>query len=77
MGSFNELAFIMEKSGAFSNNDIQRSIQELQSFSNGTDRVNVGIKRVLKGIETARQDPDDMPARFASVMSKSMIDTGV
>ena len=76
VGSFDELGFIMQQSGAFSDNDIQSSIQQLQSFSNGNERFNVGIKKILKGIETSRQDPDDMPGRFANGMSKAMIDMG-
>ena len=37
-----------------------------------TNDIGVGIKRVLLGVETARQTPDDMVERFADVMAKTM-----
>jgi vesicle-fusing ATPase len=40
----------------------------------GSDKVGVGIKRVLLGVETARQSPDVRGA-FADVMSKMMAST--
>ena len=36
------------------------------------DEVGVGIKRVLLGIEAARQSPDEMVERFADVMKKTV-----
>ena len=77
VGSYEELAYVMQESGAFNNSDLQRSIQELQGLTNGSDRVHVGVKRILKGIETAQQDPDDMPGRFASVMAKAMVESAI
>ena len=77
VGTYEELAYIMQQSGSFSERDMQASMQQLQGLAGGSERVNVGIKRVLKGIETANQDPEDKPGRFASVMAKSMIDTGM
>jgi vesicle-fusing ATPase len=74
VNSYGELAFIMEECGAFSSDDIQRSLGELQSTSR-SDKIGVGVKRILKGIETARQDPTDMPGRFASVMVKAIIES--
>ena len=62
-------AFILEA-------DLGRSIQELRSMVQERDRAGVRIKRTLKGIETARQDPDDMPSRFATVMSKAIVEMG-
>ena len=77
VGTYEELAYIMQQSGSFSERDMQASMQQLQGLAGGSERVNVGIKRVLKGIEPANQDPEDKPGRFASVMAKSMIDTGM
>lgn len=77
VGSYEELAYIMQQGDAFGGNEVQASIQEMQSLTRGRDRVNVGIKRILKGIETARQDPEDMPGRFANVMAKAMVENGI
>ena len=76
VSGYDELQFIMQQSGAFQGTDLQRSVQELQSVLGERDRVYVGVKRILKGIETARQDPDDMPGRFAQVISKVMVEMG-
>lgn len=76
VNSFQELEYIMQQSGAFKGNEIQHSIQEIQTLTGSSDRVNVGIKRILKGIETARQDPDNMPGRFAEVIGKAMAESG-
>ena len=77
VGAYDELAFIMQQSGAFAEEEIRASVQEMQSLSGREDRVHVGVKRILKGIETARQDPEDMGARFASVMAKAMVEAGL
>jgi vesicle-fusing ATPase len=37
--------------------------------------VGVGIKKILLGIETARQD-EDMPGRFAGVMARAVAERG-
>jgi vesicle-fusing ATPase len=36
----------------------------------GSDQVGVGIKRILLGIETAKQMPEEKVERFADVMVK-------
>jgi vesicle-fusing ATPase len=65
-----ELAHILQHSGAFSDRDQQRAIAEIQEIT-GSAEIGVGIKKVLTGIETAKQD-QDMPGRFARVMSRAI-----
>lgn len=66
----NELAHVLQKSGAFSDQDLQRTIGEIQE-STGDTKIGVGIKKILTGIETAQQDPD-LPGRFASVVTRQI-----
>jgi len=63
-----ELGYIMEQSGAFK--DPSRAIQELREMTS-SDRVGVGIKKILLGIETAKQD-EDREARFAQTMARAV-----
>lgn len=72
VGSYQELFTIMQQSGAFA--DPGRAIDELKQLSRG-DNVNVGIKKILLGIETAKQD-EDMEARFANVVARARAQMG-
>jgi len=65
-----ELANVLRESGAFSDSDQQRAITEIEEITGSTD-VGVGIKKILTGIETAKQD-QDVPGRFARVMSRAI-----
>ncbi len=67
-----ELASVLREVRAFkSESDMAASLNVLRETTGSSD-VGVGIKRVLLGIETARQTPDDMVERFADVMAKTM-----
>ncbi|KAL8712589.1 MAG: hypothetical protein Q9220_003120 [cf. Caloplaca sp. 1 TL-2023] len=72
VGNYQELANIMHESGAFANPG--RAIDELKQLSKG-DLVNVGIKKILLGIETAKQD-SDMEGRFANVVARARAQLG-
>ncbi|KAL8767623.1 MAG: hypothetical protein Q9203_005992 [Teloschistes exilis] len=72
VGSYQELFSIMQQSSAFA--DPGRAIDELKQLSRG-DNVNVGIKKILLGIETAKQD-QDMEARFANVVARARAQMG-
>jgi vesicle-fusing ATPase len=61
-----ELAHIMQESGAFQPNDIQRAIGEIESVIGSRD-IGVGVAQILLGVQTAMQDPD-RAGRFAEVM---------
>jgi vesicle-fusing ATPase len=65
-----ELANVLRESGAFSDDDQRRAISEIQDITGSTE-VGVGIKKILTGIETAKQD-QDVPGRFARVMSRAI-----
>lgn len=67
VGGHMELAHVMEQSRAFQNPN--RAIQELREMT-GSDSVGVGIKKILLGIETAKQDPD-REGRFAQTIARA------
>ncbi|KAI9842423.1 MAG: transport between ER and Golgi ATPase protein [Sclerophora amabilis] len=69
-----ELAHLLHDSNAFSENDQSRAVAEIQELTR-SEEVGVGVKKILLGIETARQD-DDMPGRFASVMARAVAERG-
>ena len=60
-----ELEFILAQSGAFQNP--AAATQELREII-GSDSVGVGIKSILLGIDTAKQD-DDREGRFATTLA--------
>ncbi|MCJ1390373.1 transport between ER and Golgi ATPase protein [Xylographa bjoerkii] len=72
VGSYDELSHILKQSDASINPD--RAVNELRQMT-GSEKVGVGIKKILLGIETAKQD-QDRPARFANVMARAMAQTG-
>ncbi len=65
-----ELANVLRETGAFSDRDQQRAISEIQEIV-GSAEIGVGIKKILTGVETAKQD-QDVPGRFARVMSRAI-----
>jgi len=65
-----ELANVLRESGAFSDEDQKRAISEIEEIT-GSQDIGVGIKKILTGIETAKQD-QDVPGRFARVMSRAI-----
>ncbi|KAH0559288.1 transport between ER and Golgi ATPase protein [Trichoglossum hirsutum] len=74
VNTYDELSHILRKSGAFSGADQQGALSEMQERTQSTS-VGVGIKKILLGIETARQD-EDMPGRFAGVMARAIAERG-
>lgn len=68
--TYDELAFVMKYTKAFSDNDIQKSVGEIKAMTQ-SETCQVGIKKILLGIETAKQDRD-MAYRFAGVMARSI-----
>ncbi|GAB7351580.1 hypothetical protein MBLNU459_g2202t1 [Dothideomycetes sp. NU459] len=70
-----ELATIMKQSGAFSDNDVQRAIQELQDVT-GSENVNVGVASILTAIQTAKQDADPT-SRFAEIVGEMCAENAV
>jgi vesicle-fusing ATPase len=70
VSSFGELRYVMEQSGAF---DAQEIAQALEGVGGLADdgRLSVGIKKVLLGIETAKQDVDKV-GRFVRVINRAI-----
>jgi len=68
VNTFQDLEYVMKESKEFSSSDIQRSIAEIKDITR-SEQVGVGIKKILSGIETAKQDRDKV-SRFAGVMSR-------
>ena len=67
-----ELSHIMKQSGVFQ--EPERAIRELQELTR-SDSVGVGIKKILLGIETAKQDRD-REGRFANVIARAVAQMG-
>ena len=76
VASHNELAHILREVKLFPDSNSQiRALDEL-SQETGTRGLNVGIKRILMGVETARQD-EDSRGRFVSVMGRAVRDMNI
>ncbi|KAK3671818.1 transport between ER and Golgi ATPase protein [Recurvomyces mirabilis] len=67
-----ELAHIMQESGAFAGADIERAISDIEQTTGGRS-IGVGIQQVQLCIQTAMQ-VQDRPGRFAEVMSEAIAD---
>ncbi|KAJ5924661.1 hypothetical protein N7466_008848 [Penicillium verhagenii] len=68
--SFGELRYVMEQSGAFDAQEIARALENIGGLADD-GRVSVGIKKVLLGIETAKQDADKV-GRFVRVINRAI-----
>ncbi|KAJ5288011.1 hypothetical protein N7478_003697 [Penicillium angulare] len=68
--SFEELRHVMEQSGAFDAQEIARALEDIGGLADD-GRVSVGIKKVLLGIETAKQDEDKV-GRFVRVINRAI-----
>lgn len=67
---YDELRYIMEQSGAFDAPEIDQALAEVGGITE--DRtIGVGVKKVLLGIETAKQDPDKV-GRFIRVINRAI-----
>lgn len=65
-----ELGNIMQESGEFGPEDIQRALGEIHETTQRQE-IGVGVARVLRAIKTAKQDPDRV-GRFAELISESV-----
>lgn len=76
VANHNELGHVLRELQAFnSDGERQQVLHDLYSTTR-TKQLNVGIKKILMGVETARQD-EDMAGRFVSVISKAVGENGV
>ena len=65
-----ELAHIMQESGAFDQNEIQRVISEVEETVQKRD-IGVGVQQILLGIQTAMEE-QDRAGRFVEVMCENI-----
>lgn len=70
VNTYEELQHVMLDSRAFTDQDIRRSLEEIRDITQ-SEQIGVGVKRILLGIETAKQDAD-MASRFSGVISRAV-----
>lgn len=75
VSNHDELAHILRELSAFPVEEQKKAIRELADATR-TRELNVGIKKILMGVETARQD-EDMAGRFSGVMVRAVGEMGV
>lgn len=68
--TFGELRYVMEQSGAFDAREIAQALEGVGGLADD-GRVSVGVKKVLLGIETAKQDVDKV-GRFVRVINRAI-----
>jgi vesicle-fusing ATPase len=76
LNAYDELALVMQESKAFSPNDTQMALKEIKDITR-SEEIGVGIKKILLGIETAKQDSRSMGTRFAAVISKAVAERNI
>jgi vesicle-fusing ATPase len=74
VGSFEELRYILEHSDGGEFPDIDRALAEIQQTTR-SDTINVGVKKILLGIESARQYRD-MASSFATIVARARAQMG-
>lgn len=65
-----ELRYILEQTGSFNPQEVQQSLAGIGGIS-GETKIGVGVKRILLGVETAKQDPDKV-GRFTRVITRAI-----
>jgi vesicle-fusing ATPase len=76
LNTYDELALVMQESKAFSSNDTQMALKEIKEITR-SEEIGVGVKKILLGIETAKQDSRSMGTRFAAVISKAVAERNI
>ncbi|KAF8472794.1 P-loop containing nucleoside triphosphate hydrolase protein [Kalaharituber pfeilii] len=71
VANHHELAHILQEVKLFPDSNTQLRVLEELSQATGTRGLNVGIKKILMSIETARQD-EDSRGRFVNVMARAV-----
>lgn len=72
VSTLRELGDVLRETQAFDNEqDLNLTLRRLED-ARGDDRVGVGIKQVLLGIERAKEDAIDMPERLAEIISQQI-----
>jgi vesicle-fusing ATPase len=72
INTHNELTAVLREVRAFDNDsDLAESLNELRDITS-TDRIGIGIKKVLLAIAEAKQDKGNVIGRFAEVIALQM-----
>ena len=66
-----ELRYLLEQSEAFSYEQINQVLDAIGSITSPREVISVGVKKVLLGIETAKQDPDRV-GRIVSAINRAI-----
>lgn len=69
VNSFTELRYIMEQSGVFDSQEIKTALENIGGLDES--KFSVGVKKILLGIETAKQDADKV-GRFVRVVNRAI-----
>jgi vesicle-fusing ATPase len=73
VNTFSELASVLREAQAFETEaDLAQSLNELQEITGTSERVGLGIKKVLLSVGEAKQDPENSPVRFAEIMAQQI-----
>jgi vesicle-fusing ATPase len=73
VNTFSELASVLREAQAFeSESELTHSLHELQEITGNSERVGLGIKKVLLSVGEAKQDSDNPPLRFAEIMAQQI-----
>lgn len=62
-----ELIYLLKQSEAFDDMQISQVLDGIGSITGPMDAISVGVKKVLLGIETAKQDPDRVSRLVSSI----------
>ena len=73
---YDELRYILSESRVFRDPDVAIRALQQQQQQQQQRKISVGIKKVLKGIKTAEQDPENMEERFAGVIAGAVAESG-
>jgi len=68
VNTYDELRYILENSESFTAEEVERTLRGVDGIDDGQD-IGVGIKKILLGIETAKQDSDKVE-RFTNVINR-------
>ena len=76
VGTFDELASVLRHVRAFDDEaDLSQSLNELRDIT-GSDRIGLGIKKVLNVIDEAKQERENVPSLFAEILAGRIASAG-
>ncbi|KAI1982522.1 transport between ER and Golgi ATPase protein [Ophidiomyces ophidiicola] len=70
VNTYEELAHIVKETQSFSSQEMEMALSGIRDMTQ-SNKINVGIKKVLLGVGTAKQD-SNKARRFASVIARAM-----